>query len=122
MNLKPGNLSLIHYRNRKLLGQLKAGQKGIILEVGVMTKCFSDNSDKTNMPDKPNKEDDKADLSGGRLEVLRRLQELGILEGATFKVMSEAPFGKDPIAIKVRNSVFALRRSEADEVLVQVDL
>lgn len=51
-------------------------------------------------------------------EVSRRLLEMGFLEGAPVEVMHVAPFGKDPIAVKVRGALIALRRSEANRVRI----
>ncbi len=50
---------------------------------------------------------------------VRRLMELGILEKAPVQIAFEAPFGKDPIALKVRGGLLALRRSEARMISVQ---
>jgi ferrous iron transport protein A len=47
-----------------------------------------------------------------------RLMSMGILEGCEFEVTHEAPFGKDPIAVRVRGGVIALRRGEANGVEV----
>ncbi len=75
------------------LGDLKKGEKGSIVEVG---NIYSSQ------------------------ELIKRLLQMGLLEGARVEVMHEAPFGGDPMAVKVRGSLIALRRSEADliEVLV----
>jgi len=48
-----------------------------------------------------------------------RLMELGFLEGATVEVLHEAPFSKDPMAVRVRGSLIALRRSEASLIAVE---
>ncbi len=55
----------------------------------------------------------------GPEERVRRLMELGILEKTPVQIAFEAPFGKDPIALKVRGGLLALRRSEARMVSVQ---
>jgi ferrous iron transport protein A len=44
-----------------------------------------------------------------------------LLEGSTVEVLHEAPFGKDPIAVRVRGALLALRRSEANHVRVFVE-
>ena len=52
--------------------------------------------------------------------VLKRMMEMGIVKGAAVKIVHEAPFGKDPIAIEVRGAVLGLRRDEADLVYVEI--
>lgn len=51
-------------------------------------------------------------------ELESRLLELGFVEGAEITVLHEAPFGHDPIAVRVNNTTIALRRREAMAVLV----
>ncbi len=75
----------------KPLGQLRRGGKGIISRLG--TPEYSS-------------------------EIIERLMQMGLLEGAQVEIMHEAPFGKDPIAVKVRGSLIALRRHEANAVEV----
>ncbi len=47
-----------------------------------------------------------------------RLQELGFLPGEKIHVHAEAFPGRDPMAIRVGNSIFALRRSEAEKIRI----
>ena len=47
-----------------------------------------------------------------------RLQELGFMPGERIHVHAEAFPSKDPMAIRVGNSIFALRRREAARVYV----
>ncbi|MGK5089617.1 FeoA family protein [Bdellovibrionota bacterium FG-2] len=75
----------------KKMGELKKGEKGRITNV-----FFSD---------------DNADI-------IRRLLEMGFLEGSDVEILHEAPFSLDPIAVRVRGAVLALRRSEANLVEV----
>ncbi len=49
----------------------------------------------------------------GRL--MRRLKEMGVIPGASVKVVRTAPFG-DPIEVRVRGYSLAMRRSEADSI------
>ena len=70
------------------LGQLKLGQKAVIQK------------------------------TDGPVELKQRLQELGFLEGTIVEVMHEAPFFKDPIAVKVKGTLIAIRRSEANWIEV----
>lgn len=53
-------------------------------------------------------------------ELRERLEELGFLEGVSVQMVQEAPFGKDPIMIKVRGTLLGLRRAEAKCVEVSV--
>ena len=51
-------------------------------------------------------------------EMERRLLEMGLVEGARIEVLHEGPIGGDPIAVRVDDITVALRRREADVVLV----
>lgn len=53
--------------------------------------------------------------------VSRRLIELGFVPGERIQVIEEIWPGGDPIAVRVGSSVFALRRREARDVLVEVE-
>lgn len=55
-------------------------------------------------------------LQPGELE--RRLIEMGFVEGAHIEVLHEGFPKRDPIAVKVGDHVVALRRAEADAVIV----
>lgn len=47
-----------------------------------------------------------------------QLLAMGLIEGAVVQVVHEAPFSKDPIAVRVRGAIVALRRNEADLIEV----
>ena len=49
-----------------------------------------------------------------------RLMEMGFVEGSLVEIVHEAPYGRDPIAVRVRGSLIALRRQEANCVEVQL--
>jgi ferrous iron transport protein A len=53
--------------------------------------------------------------------VARRLMELGFIAGERIEVIEEVRPGGDPIAVRIGSSMFALRRREAQAVLVQVE-
>ena len=53
--------------------------------------------------------------------VSRRLLELGFCPGEQVEVIEEIWPGADPIAVRVGNSVFAIRRCEAAAVMVAVE-
>lgn len=71
------------------LGEMRPGQKGYVLQVK------------------------------GPQSLVRRLMEFGIVEQALVEVVHQAPFGKDPIVIRVRGGLLALRRKEAQGVALQ---
>jgi Fe2+ transport system protein FeoA len=49
--------------------------------------------------------------------VARRLMEMGVVPGAHVRVIKAAPLG-DPIEVRVRGYHLALRRAEAQSILV----
>ena len=51
-------------------------------------------------------------------ELERRLLEMGLVEGARVEVLHEGPIGRDPIAVRVDDATVALRRRDADVILV----
>lgn len=53
------------------------------------------------------------DRAGLDPETARRLHELGFDEGVDVELLHRAPFGGDPMAVRVGNMVVALRRSMA---------
>lgn len=55
-------------------------------------------------------------LYPGELE--RRLIEIGLVEGAHVEVLHEGFPGRDPIAVRVSEHTVALRRAEANAVIV----
>lgn len=57
---------------------------------------------------------------GGGREMLRRLQELGFLEGEPVRITARGFPGGAPLAVRIGSSTFALRRYEARCVLVSL--
>ena len=51
--------------------------------------------------------------------IRQRLMEMGFLEGSRVEILHEAPFGKDPIAVRVRGALIAVRRSDALEIEIE---
>ncbi|MEI7542302.1 MAG: FeoA family protein [bacterium] len=51
-------------------------------------------------------------------EATRRLMDLGLHKGVSFKVIRKAPLG-DPMEIKLKGTLMALRMKEAEQVSVQ---
>ena len=80
------------------LGRLPPGSEGIILSVGSPGQSEVQNS-----------------------ELIRRLLQMGLVEGEAFELAFDAPWSRDPIAVKVRGAIIALRRSEADLIQVQLN-
>lgn len=56
-------------------------------------------------------------LLEGELEL--RLIEMGLVEGACIEVLHEGFPGRDPIAVRVNDHTVALRRGEANAVIVR---
>lgn len=54
-------------------------------------------------------------------ELERRLLEIGLVEGARVEILHEGFIGRDPIAVRVDDMRVALRRREANTILVQLD-
>ena len=52
--------------------------------------------------------------------IVRRLMEMGMIEGERIEVLHQAPWGGDPIAVRVRGNLIGVRRDEAN--LVDVEL
>lgn len=51
-------------------------------------------------------------------ELPSRLLEMGFIEGTPVEVMHEGPVGRDPVGIRLHECVIALRRHEANAILV----
>lgn len=75
------------------LGEFKKGQKGLIVKI---------------------------ESEGEGKELIPRLMEMGLVEGNEVELVHEAPFGSDPVAIRVRGALIALRRNEANLVFVEI--
>jgi ferrous iron transport protein A len=83
-------------QTRKTLGDAPVGYRGTIRALAV--------------------DQVKASLPPAELE--RRLVELGFTEGMDVTILHEGLIGRDPIAVRVGHTTFALRRAEARAVLV----
>jgi len=51
-------------------------------------------------------------------QISSKLAEFGMLPGVTFSIQSKAPFN-GPIAVLIENSRIAIRRQEAEFILVE---
>jgi ferrous iron transport protein A len=51
--------------------------------------------------------------------MLRRLAELGFIAGEPVQVLRRGPGGRDPLAVRVGDTLFALRLAEARCIVVE---
>jgi ferrous iron transport protein A len=79
------------------LGLGKAGLRGVVVQVG------------------------KGDGDHLASELERRLLEIGFVEGARVEILQAGLIGGDPLAVKLDDMRVALRRHEANSILVRVD-
>ena len=63
-----------------------------------------------------------SDVAADGVDVSRRLMELGFVPGELVRVLKRGVPGGDPIAVKVGESTFALRRFEAALIAISPDL
>jgi ferrous iron transport protein A len=61
-----------------------------------------------------------AGAPGVDASTLRRLEELGFIDGEPVQVMRRGPGGREPIAVRVGDTLFALRFVEARCVEVAI--
>ena len=87
---------------RVRLSAARPGDSGVIVEVGA--------------------ESHPGDHGVDVAELERRLLEFGFVEGARFEVLHEGAIWGDPLAIRLDDMRVALRRRDADEVWVRLDL
>ena len=52
-------------------------------------------------------------------ELERRLLEMGFVEGAKVQVLHEGLFGRDPMAVRLDDMRVALRRRDAEAILLE---
>jgi ferrous iron transport protein A len=82
------------------LAAMKKGARGTVAEVTDDSQSLGDETHST---------------------ISRRLLELGFVPGEALEVIGAVWPGGDPIAVRLGNTTFALRRREAQSVLVAVD-
>ena len=80
------------------LATLRKGARGVVVDVRDDAQSLGDEAQST---------------------VSRRLLELGFVPGESFEVIGEIWPGGDPIAVRLGNTTFALRRREAAAVMVE---
>lgn len=86
-------------RTIRKLGSLRPGAKGRIVSIG---------------SDAPPRDLETAMIS-------ERLREIGFMEDMTIEVTGESPFGRDPLSVRIDHMLIALRRREAESVLVEIE-
>jgi ferrous iron transport protein A len=82
------------------LGSLRKGARGVVTDVRDDAQSLGDEAQST---------------------VSRRLLELGFIPGEAIEVVEEIWPGGDPIAVRLGNTTFALRRREAVAVMVALE-
>ena len=85
----------------RLLSEAHRGDKGVVIQVSPQSMTAVDSAE--------------------REELERRLLEIGFVEGARIEILHEGFLGRDPIAVKLDDMRVALRRREAQGVLVRLD-
>ena len=85
------------------LGSGDKGLRGVVVEVGAASGAGARGP---------------SFLEQGELE--RRLLEMGFVEGATVEILHEGVIGRDPIGVRLDDMRVALRRREAESVLVRI--
>ncbi len=83
------------------LATLRKGARGVVIDVRDDAQSLGDEAQST---------------------VSRRLLELGFVPGESFEVIEEIWPGGDPIAVRLGNTTFALRRREAAAVMVEPEV
>lgn len=56
---------------------------------------------------------------GHDMNLVLRLLEIGFVPGEVVRVVAHGPGGGEPLAVRVGGTMFALRRHEAEHILVQ---
>ena len=82
------------------LATMRKGARGVVVSVRDEAQSLGDEAQST---------------------ISRRLLELGFVSGEPIEVIEEIWPGGDPIAVRLGNTTFALRRREASVVLVEVE-
>lgn len=64
---------------------------------------------------------DLSQADGEDESLLLRLMEIGFLPGESVRIVATGFPGPDPLAVRIGQATFALRRHEAAKVLVQLE-
>jgi ferrous iron transport protein A len=83
------------------LSEAMVGDRAVILDVQVQSTA------------------DNHGVEGDELQ--RRLLEFGFVEGAVLEVIHEGVFGRDPIVVRLNEMRIALRRRDAQDVIIELE-
>ncbi len=83
------------------LSEARRGDRGVVLAVSPDAMTGADSEE--------------------REELERRLLEIGFVEGARIELLHEGFIGRDPIAVRLDDMRVALRRREAQGVIITLD-
>ncbi len=83
------------------LSEARKGDRGVVVEVSTQTMSMTSGA-------------------AEREELERRLLEIGFVEGARVEILHEGFLGRDPIAVRLDDMRVALRRREAQGVLIRL--
>lgn len=64
---------------------------------------------------------DRVDDAHASDVIAQRLRDLGFVSGEPVRVVAQGPMGADPLLIQIGSTRFALRRKEAERVLVHAE-
>ncbi|MGC1550497.1 MAG: FeoA family protein [Rhodanobacter sp.] len=64
---------------------------------------------------------DRVDDAHANDPIAQRLRDLGFVEGEPVRLVARGPLGADPLLIQIGSTRFALRRSEANRVMVRAE-
>jgi ferrous iron transport protein A len=78
-----------------VLSDLRPGEKGMVLGVETIESLVVDS------------------------DISYRMKELGFIPGTEVTILHRAPFGGDPLVVRVRGSSFGLRKCEARLVNIE---
>ncbi|PXV56119.1 ferrous iron transport protein A [Dyella jiangningensis] len=64
---------------------------------------------------------DRVDDAHASDAIAQRLRDLGFVSGEPVRMVAQGPLGADPLLIQIGSTRFALRRKEAERVLVTTE-
>lgn len=96
------------------LSQLKRQQQAIITAISMHAAAPVTATSTQDSADQPDYQSGQADAIG------QRLQTLGFIPGERVIILAQGLFGRDPLLVQIGFTRFALRRSEADRIEVEL--
>ena len=91
------------------LATLRKGARGTVISVGATGAMGAAGTAELKI----------GDVAGST--VVRRLLEIGFIPGEPIEIVEVSRPGGDPIAVRIGSSLFALRRREAQAVMVRLE-